>query len=107
MSDKMTELQLKSEKELLAEIVLQQRRSARRSLAAVIIAAVCVLCVVVAGVIVIPRAVNTMNSASSVAAKAEETFQKVEEIDIDSLNQSIHSLSDILEPVASFFSAFK
>lgn len=101
------ESQNKSEKELLAEIARLQKSSARRSLAAVIIAGVCALVLIIGSIIVIPRTVKLMNRANELAVEAEIAVHNIDSIDINSLNQSIHSLSDILQPLASFFSAFK
>lgn len=47
------------------------------------------------------------DDAGAAVTSAETALQKINEIDIDTLNDAIKDLSDVVQPMADFFSVFK
>lgn len=47
------------------------------------------------------------DDAGTAVTSAETALQKINEIDIDTLNDAIKDLSDVVQPMADFFSVFK
>lgn len=122
----------KSEKELLAELVVLQKKTGRKSVISLIIACVCVVILLVSVILVVPKLSSALSSANQIINEIEgsvdamnsvvkqadkvmtenadtvnSVLTKINEIDFDSLNNSIASLSDILEPIANTFNIFK
>lgn len=125
------ELEQLTERELLVEIARQQRKSARSSriaaAAAVVLALVFAALLLVAAPVV-KQAGTTLVEAENVIVRAQGSLENVDElarnlngmvtentdavnkalsqigqVDIESLNQSIKELSDILTPLARLF----
>ena len=97
-----------NERELLAELLKQQQKGTRNTrILAGFIAALAVV-VFIASLILIPKTLDTLAEAQTLINKSQVQMAKVEktldEIDIESLNESIESLSEILKPIASLVS---
>ena len=114
-----------SEQELLFALLREQRRSARYQR----IMALALGIVAVLGILLVPVAASLVMRAHAVLGEVEDaagqaktslaridavvesvdpeklasTLEEISEIDIESLNGSIHRLSDILNPLASLF----
>ena len=111
--------------ELLQELLVYQKKGVRASRAATVVALVLVLALLAAMLMVVPRVLRLADEAersladvNRLAASAQElignandmiaantdavteTIQKLNELDFDSLNATIHNLEDALSPVA-------
>ena len=128
----MNDLDNKTEKELLAELVDLQKKGSRRAALAVIISAFAAAILLAAAIILVPRTVSMINDTNRLVTEAlgavenidkvvrdasglieenaegiTDAIQRVDAVDFESLNDSIKSLSDILTPLANFFNVFK
>lgn len=127
----MNELQNKTEKELLEELILLHRSNRKRQITTMIMVIVAAASILITSLVVVPKVVTTFSQINSlideadaslaeinlVVADAEkviddntdnlsEIMTKINAVDFDSLNSSIKALSDILKPVADFFGTF-
>ena len=117
--------------QLLTQLVALQKKSSRRQLILIIVTVILALVIAVMAIVVIPPVTTTLKEVTALAADVEESMDgfddmiktvntimtensegiadalaKIDAIDIDSLNASIKSLSEILEPIAEFFNIF-
>ena len=115
----------KSTEELLAELVAYQKKEVRQTRLAAFVNILLVLAVLAALVLVVPRALKLVSGAEAAMAKVDrltasaeelignantmvtentdavtDTIQRLNEVDFDSLNSTIHDLEDAIRPVA-------
>lgn len=80
----------------------RQLRTARFQCIFTVLIALCCIALLVMTVGILPR-VDALLTQLQATLTALEQFG---EIDIDALNRAIENLADVIEPLASFFSAF-
>lgn len=67
-----------NERELLTELLKQQRTSSRNSRVLVIILAVIAAFFVIAGAVLVPKAVRTLDEANTLIGQGEKTLEEVD-----------------------------
>ena len=103
--------------DMLEELLTVQRASARRSLIMTVAVVVLAVGLLVAIFTLVPRLmtvmdhmettlenINTWVEANTDAASG--ALQKMNELDIDSLNQAINDLADVVRPLANLSNLF-
>lgn len=110
-----------TDRELMEELVRQQTKDTKNQRITAIVNTLLLVILGVICLVLVPRAVTTLNQANEVLEEAQTTLtnvntlvednteyvtestRKISEIDIDTLNQSIQDLSDIISPLADLF----
>ena len=128
-----------TERELLAELLKEQKKGAMSEKAAAIAGVLLCLLLLIAVAALVPRVLGVLRQADQTLSQVQltvdqaqqslrkidtlvqntdtivventdavaEAMQKLNQVDLDSLNSSISSLSTILEPLASFLGRFR
>lgn len=123
------------EQDKILELLEDMKKSSQKNLMYQRITTVLMLVFVLAVLALVPTAFSTLNSAKTALdhmdeaitemetalvsvedladdaetaiTSAETALEKVSEIDIETLNEAITDLSDVVEPMAEFFGMFK
>ena len=103
--------------DMLEELLTVQRASARRSLIITVAVVILAVGLLAAVCILVPRLtavldhmettlnnINTWVEANNDAAS--DALQKMNELDIDALNQAINDLADVVRPLANLSNLF-
>ena len=113
-----TELQEKNTEELLRQLLAYEKKQLRHTRLATFVNVLLVVGVLAALVLVVPRALDSLAEVNRLTVSAQElignantmvtentdavtdTIQRLNEVDFDSLNSTIHDLEDAIRPVA-------
>ena len=113
-----TELQDWNTEELLRQLLAYEKKQLRHTRLATFVNVLLVVGVLAALVLVVPRALDSLAEVNRLTASAQElignantmvtentdavtdTIQRLNEVDFDSLNSTIHDLEDAIRPVA-------
>ena len=113
-----TELQDRNTEELLRQLLAYEKKQLRHTRLATFVNVLLVVGVLAALVLVVPRALDSLAEVNRLTASAQElignantmvtentdavtdTIQRLNEVDFDSLNSTIHDLEDAIRPVA-------
>ena len=89
--------------DLLLESVLLQQKQAQLNRISHYIVIGCALIICIAMLIIIPKFLNTIEQINDLMNEAEVSLSKVNNLDFDSLNQSITDFSNVISKLSSFF----
>ena len=113
-----TELQERNTEELLRQLLAYEKKQLRHTRLATFVNVLLVAGVLAALVLVVPRALDSLAEVNRLTVSAQElignantmvtentdavtdTIQRLNEVDFDSLNSTIHELEDAIRPVA-------
>ena len=102
MDQKMLEIMERMEKNSKKQVFY-----ARLQFLLTAIALVCCIAMLVSFMRVLPQLQDAVQQAETAITNIEQVMEKINAIDIEALNQAIRDLSDVINPITTFFNKFR
>ncbi len=102
-----------NEKELLTELLKAQKKTLLQTRIAAVTSVFLCIAVCISLIIIVPKTLHTLNNVNSTITRtnimvesAEQSLEKINNINFEDLNKAIEDLSDVVEPLADLVNTF-